>query len=129
MKVSEQTQNQIMAVLQRMVEAVAKEDSDSVTTLLDPDFRFLGPGGKTLRMDEFHRYLEHDFSRVEAISLNLSDIHISAEGTVAWIMTDLTCRVVASGAPQTHSGQVTAVLRGTGHAWVFAQIHLSITVT
>ena len=129
MTVSEQTQNQIMAVLRQAAEAITEKDLDGVTALLAPDFQFLSPGEKVFGWAEFHQHLKRNFSRMEAISLDFSDIHISAEGTVAWIMADLTCRVVAGGAPQTDSGRITAVLRGTGHAWVFSQVHISIMTT
>ena len=125
MRVSEQTENQIMAVLQRMAEAVADKDPDGVMALLDPDFLFIGPGEKALGVNGFCRRLERDFSRAETISVSLSDVLISAEGTVAWIVADLTCRIVAGGTPEAHGARMTAVLRGTGHTWIFARVHIS----
>jgi carbonic anhydrase len=41
-------------------------------------------------------------------------------------MAGMTYHIVASGALQTLNGRLTAVLRGTGHAWVFAQLHYSL---
>jgi len=128
MAVSEQTQNQIMAVLRRMAEAAAKKDLDGMVALVDPNIRAFGtgPDEKVIGREEFRRHLERDFSCAETISIEFSEIHIGAEGTVAWVMADMAYHVVAGGAPQTQNGRLTAVLRGTGHAWVFAQMHFSI---
>ncbi|MDD3932997.1 MAG: nuclear transport factor 2 family protein [Methanoculleus sp.] len=128
MPVSEQTQNQIRAVLRRMAEATARKDVDGVVALADPNFRAFGtgPDEKAIGREAYRRHLERDFSQAETISLEFSDIHIGAEGTVAWVMADMAYHVVADGAPQTLNGRLTAVLRGTGHAWVFVQMHYSL---
>lgn len=128
MPVSEQTQRQIMAVLRRMAEATAKKDVDRMVALVDPEFRAFGtgPDEKAIGREEYRRHLERDFSQAETISLEFSDIHIGAEGTVAWVMADMAYHIVAGGTPQTLNGRLTAVLRGTGHAWVFAQMHYSL---
>ena len=85
MRVSEQTENQIMAVLQRMAEAVADKDPDGATALLDPDFLFIGPGEKALGVNGFCRRLERDFSRAETISVSLSDVSSAPRGRL-WIV-------------------------------------------
>ncbi|MCK9276885.1 MAG: nuclear transport factor 2 family protein [Methanoculleus sp.] len=127
MPVSEQTQNQIRAVLRQMAKATAKKDIDGVVALADPNFRAFGtgPDEKAIGREAYRRHLERDFSQAETISLEFSDIYIGAEGTVAWVMADMAYHVVADGAPQTLNGRLTAVLRGTGHAWVFVQMHYS----
>ncbi|MDK2889423.1 MAG: hypothetical protein PWR21_54 [Methanoculleus sp.] len=128
MRVSEQTQEQIMAVLHRMTEATARKDVDGIMALIDPDFRglFAGTGEKAIGREACRQHLERGFAQAETIGLDLSDIHIGAEGTVAWVMADMTCRIVVDGVPQTLNGRLTAVLRGTGHAWIFAQMHCSL---
>lgn len=128
MQVSEQTQNQIMAVLRRMAEATAEKDIDGLMALTDPDFRGFGtgPDEKVFGKEAYRRHLERDFSQAETISLEFCDIHIGAEGTVAWVMADMTYHIVVDGALQTLNGRLTAVLRGTGHAWVFVQLHYSL---
>ncbi len=128
MQVSEQTRNQIMAVLRRMAEATARKDVEGIMTLTDPDFRGFGTGSdeKAIGKEAYRRHLERDFSQAETIALEFSDVRIGAEGTVAWVMADMAYRVVADGASQTLNGRLTAVLRGTGHAWVFVQMHYSL---
>jgi ketosteroid isomerase-like protein len=126
MRVSEQTREQIMTVLRRLEEATAKKDVDGIMALTDPDFWGLFAGEKAVGREACRRHLERGFSQAEKISVDLSDIHIAAEGTVAWVMADTACRFVVAGIPQTLNGRMTAVLRGTGHAWIFAQVHCSL---
>jgi ketosteroid isomerase-like protein len=128
MQVSEQTQNQIMAVLRQMAEATAEKNLDAMKALTDPDFQGFGTGSdeKVFSREAYLRSLERDFSQAETISLEFCDIHIGAEGTVAWVMAGMTYHIVADGVPQTLNGRLTAVLRGTGHAWVFVQLHYSL---
>jgi len=117
-----------MAVLRRLEEATAGKDVDGIMALTDPDFRGFGTGAdeKAIGREAYRRHIERDFAQAEAIALDLSDVRIAAEGTVAWVMADMAYRFVAGGAPQTLNGRMTAVLRGTGHAWVFAQVHYSL---
>lgn len=117
-----------MAVLRRMTDAMGRKDIESLVTLTDPDFRglFTGADGKVIGREACRRHLEHGFARAETVALDLSDVHIGAEGTVAWVMADMTCRFVSGGVPRTMNGRMTAVLRGTGHAWIFAQMHCSL---
>lgn len=128
MRVSEQTREQIMAVLRRMTDASSRKDIEGVMALTDPDFSGFGSvaGEKVIGREAYRRHIERDFARVETITLSLSDVQISAEGTVAWVMADLTCHIVADGVPQDLDGRMTMVLRGTGHAWVIAQVHYSL---
>jgi ketosteroid isomerase-like protein len=128
MQVSEQTQNQIMAVLRQMGKATAEKNLDAMKALVDPDFQGFGTGSdeKVFGREAYLRSLKRDFSQAETISLEFCDIHIGAEGTVAWVMAGMAYHIVADGVPQTLNGRLTAVLRGTGHAWVFVQLHYSL---
>ncbi|HOI14160.1 MAG TPA: nuclear transport factor 2 family protein [Methanoculleus sp.] len=128
MRVSEQTQEQIMAVLRRLEEATAKKDVDGIMALTDPDFQGFGTGAdeKAIGRDAYRRHLERDVVQAETIALDLSDVRIAAEGTVAWVMADMVYHFVVDGVGETLNGRMTAVLRGTGHAWVFAQVHYSL---
>ncbi len=127
MRVSEQTREQIMAVLRRMTDAMGRKDVEALVALADPEFRAFGTGAdeKAIGREEYRRHLERGFAQAETVALDLSDVRIGAEGTVAWVMADMTCRFVVDGIPRTLDGRMTAVLRGTGHAWVFAQMHYS----
>ncbi|KAF5085542.1 nuclear transport factor 2 family protein [Methanoculleus horonobensis] len=127
MRVSEQTREQIMAVLRRMTDAMGRKDIESLVSLTDPEFRAFGTGAdeKAIGREAYRRHLERDFAQAETVALDLSDVHIGAEGTVAWVMADMTYRFVVDGIGETRDVRMTAVLRGTGHAWVFTQAHYS----
>ncbi len=116
-----------MAVLRRMTEATARKDVDAIMALTDPDFQGFGTGAdeKAIGRDAYRRHLERDVAQAETIALDLSDVRIAAEGTVAWVMADMAYHFVVDGVGETLNGRMTAVLRGTGHAWVFAQVHYS----
>jgi len=128
MPVSEQTQSQIMAVLRRMTDAMGRKDIDGLVALVDPEFRAFGtgPDEKAIGREAYRRHLERDFAQAEKVAIDLSDIRIGAEGTVAWAMADMAYHIVVGGIPQTLNGRMTAVLRGTGHAWIFVQMHYSL---
>jgi len=128
MIVSEQTQGQIMGVLRRLAKATGEKDIESIMALTDPDFCGLGTdaGEKVIGREAYRHQLEREFAQAETISLEFSDVRIGAEGTVAWVLADMAYRFVAGGAPRTLDGRMTAVLRGTGHAWVIAQLHYSL---
>jgi len=117
-----------MAVLRRLEEATAKKDVDGIMALTDPDFQGFGTGAdeKAIGRDAYRRHLERDVVQAETIALDLSDVRIAAEGTVAWVMADMVYHFVVDGVGETLNGRMTAVLRGTGHAWVFAQVHYSL---
>lgn len=117
-----------MAVLRRLEEAMSKKDLDGIMALTAPDCRgfFIGADEKAIGREACRRHLERGFAQVETIGLDLSDIHIGAEGTVAWVMADMACRFVIDGVGEARTGRMTAVLRGTGHAWIFAQVHCSL---
>lgn len=117
-----------MAVLRRMTEAMGRKDVETLAALADPDLRAFGTGAgeKVIGREEYRRYLERGFAQAEEVALDLSDIRIGAEGTIAWVMAEMTWRFAAGGVPRTMNGRMTAVLRGTGHAWVFAQMHYSL---
>ncbi len=128
MRVSEQTREQIMAVLRRMTDAMGRKDVESLVALVDPEFRAFGTGAdeKAIGREAYRRHLERDFAQAEKIALDLSDVRVGAEGTVAWVMANVTYRLLVDGVGETLNGRMTAVLRGTGHAWVFAQMHYSL---
>jgi len=128
MIVSEQTQGQIMGVLRRLAKATGEKDIESIMALTDPDFCGLGTdaGEKVIGREAYRHQLEREFAQAETISLEFSDVRIGAEGTVAWVLADMAYRSVVCGAPRTLDGRMTAVLRGTGHAWVIAQLHYSL---
>jgi ketosteroid isomerase-like protein len=113
MTVSAQTQEQVVAVLEQLAGAARSGDAATLAGIADPALEGFwihtpvrGPAGLAAA-------IHAPFSLVE--------LSIACEGTIAWV----TARLVP-GDGQRANGRFTAVLRGTGHAWLLAQIHASL---
>jgi ketosteroid isomerase-like protein len=128
MAISEQTSMQITAVLEEFRAAYAARDAGRIIAAVTPDFIAYGTGadGKISDAEQYRDRLAREFSRCEAAGIAFSDLRINAEGTVAWIAAD--CRITATVRGRTHAveGRMTAVLRGDGKTWRFAQSHVSL---
>lgn len=113
MIVSSQTCRQIAAVLGCLVEAAHCGGPAALAGLAAPEIAGFW----------FDRAVHGSAGFAEALAgtFALEDLEISCEGTIAWV----TARLVRGDAPGTE-GRFTAVLRGTGHAWLIAQIHASL---
>lgn len=110
MAVSRQTEEQVLAVLDRLRRAMRDGDADRIAELTVPGFAGFGLA-RTAR------------TLAEALpgGYALEDVAIACEGTVAWV----SARLVPDDAPAP-AGRCTLVLRGTGHAWLVAQLHASL---
>ncbi|RXE56483.1 hypothetical protein ABH15_10470 [Methanoculleus taiwanensis] len=128
MLVSEQTQKQIESVLERIALAYGAKDIESLMAVVDPDFRGYGTGPDEVFIgkDEYRRQVERDLAQASEIEIGYSDLMISAEGTIAWVMAELLVNAAVNGRRTRLIGRFTAVFRGTGHAWLLAQSHLSL---
>jgi hypothetical protein len=110
MTVSAQTQEQVADVLARMVRALVADDRGALVEILDPAISGFWYGRPVRSPDSLADAVPGPFA--------LAGTEISCEGAVAWA----SARLVAGGA----AGGFTAVLRGTGHAWLVAQVHASL---
>jgi ketosteroid isomerase-like protein len=128
MLVSEQTQKQIESVLERIALAYGAGDIENLMAVVDPDFRGYGTGidEVCIGKEGYRRQVERDLSEGSEIDISYNDLAISAEGTIAWVMAEMLVNVVVDGRQVRLSGRYTAVFRGTGHAWLLAQAHLSL---
>jgi ketosteroid isomerase-like protein len=126
--VSSQTRIQVMDVIDQMVRYYSKKDLEKVMSLIDEHFKGFGsgPDEKVVGKEELRKDLERDFAWCETLSMEFSDVKLSAEGTIAWFMAECTIKASLGGVPQRLAGRMTGVLRGTGHTWVFAQTHFSV---
>jgi hypothetical protein len=113
MTVSEQTRDQVLAVLDRLVTSARAGHGAGLEGLASPEF-------SGFWIDRPLRGTG-DLGTVLAQPFGLADVEIACEGTVAWVQ----ARLVTGRAPAP-DGRFTAVLRGTGHAWLVAQVHASL---
>jgi len=116
MAISRQTEEQILEILARFTDALHSGEPGSIVTLIDPDFSAVLPGApvRYASPSEFIGNLPAPFA--------LDRVVVRAEGTVAWVI----ARLFPEDPPE-RAGWFSAVLRGTGHTWVIAQIHLSLS--
>ncbi len=128
MKVSEQTRNQILRMLERIAGALETKDAEGMMALVDAECRGFGTGADetVIGKDAFRRQFERDTREGSEITVAYSDIRISAEGTIAWVMCGMTVGATVGGERLQIVGRYTAVFRGTGHAWLLAQSHFSV---
>jgi hypothetical protein len=111
MTVSSQTCRQIGAVLDCLVEAARCGGPAALTGLAAPEIVGFWIDTPIRGPDQFAEAFSGAFA--------LADLEIACEGTIAWVTARL------DRAPATE-GRFTAVLRGTGHAWLVTQVHASL---
>ena len=115
MNVSRQTHDQVVAVLDRLIDAARQGDEDALARLAAPECAGFGRNRSVRGADGLGIALAGPYA--------LDGIEVWCEGTIAWV----TARLVLADPPGT-TGRFTAVLRGTGHAWLVAQVHASLPV-
>jgi len=128
MTTSQQTRIQIQDTLDRFAQYYNRKDTEMVLTLIDPEITGFGTGAdeQAVGIAEYKKFLERDMAQCDRISIRFHDLLISAEGTVAWVACGSTIAADYSGKTQTIVMRTTIVLKGTGHGWLVAHIHLSV---
>ena len=124
MIVSQQTRIQVTDVLDLLLVAASRKDTDGIMTLLAPDFTLFTSNttGSVLDRERVRERLIQGYADLPGV---LSDPRIMAEGTIAWVTAEW-MPAFRDFPPAERSGKFSAVLRGTGHTWVFVHIHVSI---
>lgn len=128
MNVSAQTRIQIMDIIDQMARYYSRKDVERLLSLIDEHYCGLGPGAdeKVTGKEEFRRHLLRDFAHCDALSMELANVRIFAEGTIAWFLADCTITPTVTGIARPIRGRMTGVLRGIGHTWLLAQTHFSV---
>ncbi|PKL58357.1 MAG: DUF4440 domain-containing protein, partial [Methanomicrobiales archaeon HGW-Methanomicrobiales-5] len=79
---------------------------------------------------EYAPLLKRDLMQATSISLAFTDLTISGNGPVAWIMSGCNCTFATEGNDkQTMRVRMTLGLINTGSRWLIEQIHLSVPNT
>lgn len=129
MPISGQTKLQILNLLNRYESAYNAHDVSGLILTLAPDIRMCGcrKAEEVSGRDAYVAMMEKNFARYKTGSLRFDRIEIKGEGVVVWI--DAACwlgSVNGAGEVSEAYSRFTAVCRGTGHAWEFVQIHMSL---
>jgi ketosteroid isomerase-like protein len=129
MKADTKTENEVLAVLNKMSEAYARRDIDGIRAVVapDPDVVMFGTGADEKRVGraEIQAQAERDWSQTEATSFQLGEHAVSAAGMVAWAAADITFNVKAAGQELALPGRMTSVLEKRENHWLIVQAHFS----
>lgn len=129
MPVSVQTKNQITDLLEQYQSAYNDHNADGLADLLAADVVMYGCRTEEVIVgrESFLSAMRKNFERYKTGGIRFADAEIKSEGVIAWV--SVSCMLLStagSGAVHETPCRFTAVLRGTGHAWEFAQIHMSL---
>ncbi len=130
MKADAKTEAAVLAVLDKLAERYSKRDLDGVMALFapDPDLVLVGTGADETRIgfDEARSQIERDFSQTDAVSMKLDPRSVSAAGSVAWVVADVTNRAEVGSQYVSIPMRVTTVLEQREGRWLIVQIHASV---
>lgn len=134
MKADAKTEAEVVAVLNKLSDAYAARDVNSVLALFvpDPDVVMIGTGAdeKRVGLDQIKVQAERDWTQTEATSLTWGSWQmVGSAGSVAWVAGDATFKVKTGGQNITLSGRMTAVLEKRGSTWLIAQAHFSMPLS
>jgi len=109
-------------------EAYHKKDKTALALLCSPDITGFGSGPDEVFLDrkELLAGIARDFKQAKSLQVRFPAMSINGDGRVAWA----TCRADFSARiGDNHvmmNGRMTAVLKNTGRAWRFEQVHFAM---
>ncbi|MDR3102549.1 MAG: nuclear transport factor 2 family protein [Methanocalculaceae archaeon] len=129
MPLSAQTKTQITNLLLAYQTAYNRHDPEALAKNLATDIIMYGcrTGEFISGRENFITMVTKNISRYKIDGILLGEPEIKGDGIVAWISAEcILLSTSGSGAVHETPSRFTAVLRGTGHAWEFVQIHMSL---
>ncbi len=125
MNPSQQTRLQVLDTLDCIVRLWNCGDIPGLLSHADEECSGFGfwPLDQFSDIGEFRQFLERRADRVKELSF--LDIRVEAIGTISWITG--TCGFFDGERHTRSEGRFTAVLKGTGHAWILVHLHFSFT--
>jgi ketosteroid isomerase-like protein len=109
--------------------AYQRKDQKALLALFSPDICGYGAGQDEIfkNRKEYAPLLKRDLMQATFISLAFTDLDISGDGQIAWVMSGCNCTFVAEGYnKQTMRVRMTMGLINTGSRWLIGQLHLSV---
>ncbi len=130
MKADVVTEREVMATLNRFIDAYKHRDLPAIMRLFapDPDVVFYGNGEdeKSVGAAGIREQADHDWSQSEAISLEIKWSSVSMADSVAWLAADIIILAGVGGMEMSLPARLTAVLERRDEEWLFVQWHTSI---
>jgi ketosteroid isomerase-like protein len=128
MALSEKQELEIVETFTMYAEAYHKKDKQALARLCSPEIIGFGSGpdevfqGRKQLMDGLAR----DFKQANSLHIRIPAMSINGEGRVAWVTCWSEFSAVIGDNQVRMIGRITAVLKNTGRAWRFEQIHFSM---
>lgn len=128
MALSEKQELEIIETFAQYMEAYHKKDKRAIARLCSPDIIGFGSGpdevfqGKSALLAGMAR----DFNQAKSLYLGFPAMSINGEGRVAWVTCWSEFSAIIGDNQVRMLGRMTAVLKNTGRAWLFEQIHFSM---
>jgi ketosteroid isomerase-like protein len=128
MTLSEKQELEIVGTFAAYAEAYHKKDKKTLARLCSPDIIGFGSGpdevfqGKKELMEGLYR----DFKQAMSLQLRIPAMSMNGEGRVAWVTCWSEFSATIGDNQVRMLGRMTAVLKNTGRAWRFEQIHFSM---
>ncbi len=130
MKADANTESEVMAVINKLGEAFAKQDLDATLALFapDPDVVLIGPEEDVtgIGLSEIKAAIQHSFELLEGASVNIDWYSVSSKGTVAWVAAYANLHVKSNGQETDLRLRLTAVLEQREGKWFIIQCHDSL---
>ncbi|MEI6293993.1 MAG: nuclear transport factor 2 family protein [Methanomicrobiales archaeon] len=128
MTLSEKQELEIVETFAVYAEAYHKKDKKTLARLCSPDIIGFGSGPDEVFQGkkELMEGLVRDFKQTNSLQLRIPAMSINGEGRVAWVTCWSEFSAVIGDNQVRMLGRMTAVLKNTGKAWRFEQIHFSM---
>jgi ketosteroid isomerase-like protein len=131
MKADAQTEAEVMVALNRAMEAYAGRDMEGLLACIAPDpdvvqFGMSAVNAKRIGREGLRAEFESDWSASEAASCEIGWRSVSAAGSVAWVVADITLHWKEADQPEEAvPARLTAIFEKRGGQWLWMHSHFS----
>lgn len=130
MKCDENTESEVMNMLNRYAKAYADKDIDNMMDLFldDPNIVAIGTGTDEWAhgYEELKEGFKRDFAQAENIKVKFEKVTIQAVNNAAWLSALMTMYATISGKEMLLSGRLSMVLKKKEDKWLFTHLHFSL---
>lgn len=128
MALSEKQELEIIETFAQYMEAYHKKDKQGIARICSPDIIGFGSGPDEVFQGkkELLAGIARDFNQAKSLYLGFPAMSINGEGRVAWVTCWSEFSAIIGDNQVRMLGRMTAVLKNTGRAWRFEQIHFSM---
>lgn len=130
MKTATQMETEVLAVLQRFMEAYAKRDREGLMDLFapDPDVILIGTGvdEKRIGRHEIEMQAHRDWAQSEYAYFELVNYTISGAGPVAWLVADMVANAQSASESVRFLVRQTLIFEQREGRWLIMHLHTSM---